>query len=272
MAKRDKLFSIGDISRFTGTSIKSLRYYEEINILEPAFVDPDSNYRYYSFDQIYLVNIIQFCIEMDIPLKKLACYIDKNEMINLSDLLAYGKEIAEKKLKTLLQGLQFIEDVKHQIALTEKHRQHDVYSREIPEKLFYLIPHNLSLKNADIFELSKPFLEMEHNGKDLYEYVEYGYLYEYSPAGLRKFAFMEVPRHMEAPKPRANGSLRLIPGGCYFCRQSESIQIEQAHQLFSTHLNGKNSFLAIETEIFAGKFKVNKPIQELRLIAQNGKE
>ena len=39
--------SIGDFSRATHLSIKTLRYYHEVGLLEPAVIDPDSGYRYY---------------------------------------------------------------------------------------------------------------------------------------------------------------------------------------------------------------------------------
>jgi len=39
--------SIGAFSRLTHLSVKTLRYYHEVGLLEPAVVDPDSGYRYY---------------------------------------------------------------------------------------------------------------------------------------------------------------------------------------------------------------------------------
>src|ERR1700729_1378178 len=39
--------TIGAFSRLTHLSIKTLRYYHEVGLLEPAVVDPDSGYRYY---------------------------------------------------------------------------------------------------------------------------------------------------------------------------------------------------------------------------------
>jgi DNA-binding transcriptional MerR regulator len=37
--------TIGAFSRLTHLSIKTLRYYHEVGLLEPAVVDPDSGYR-----------------------------------------------------------------------------------------------------------------------------------------------------------------------------------------------------------------------------------
>ncbi|MGL5050562.1 MAG: MerR family transcriptional regulator, partial [Fusobacteriaceae bacterium] len=56
--KKD-LYLIGEISKITGLSNKTLRYYDENNILKPDYVDPNNGYRYYSEYQILkLQNII----------------------------------------------------------------------------------------------------------------------------------------------------------------------------------------------------------------------
>ncbi len=46
---KKRLFSIGKLSKLTGVHVQSLRYYETIGILKPAYIDPESHYRYYTF-------------------------------------------------------------------------------------------------------------------------------------------------------------------------------------------------------------------------------
>jgi len=53
-----------------------------------------------------MIEIIRFSIELDIPLKELNRFIDEQEQINYGALLAYGKEIAEKKLSMIQNGLK----------------------------------------------------------------------------------------------------------------------------------------------------------------------
>ena len=67
--KKENLLSIGALSKQTGVHIKSLRYYDSLDILCPAYVDPGSGYRYYSLQQIPVVDAIQLCVDLDIPLK-----------------------------------------------------------------------------------------------------------------------------------------------------------------------------------------------------------
>lgn len=46
------MFRISDFSRFTRVSVKTLRHYDRLGLLEPAFVDPESGYRYYAARQV----------------------------------------------------------------------------------------------------------------------------------------------------------------------------------------------------------------------------
>lgn len=53
------MFSIGEFSRVTGMSVKTLRYYHEQDLLVPSAVDAQTGYRYYSESQIERARVIQ---------------------------------------------------------------------------------------------------------------------------------------------------------------------------------------------------------------------
>jgi DNA-binding transcriptional MerR regulator len=42
------MFRIGDFSKLTRVSVKALRFYDEVGLLKPTYVDRDTGYRYYS--------------------------------------------------------------------------------------------------------------------------------------------------------------------------------------------------------------------------------
>ena len=46
------LYKIGEFSKLTNVPIKTLRYYDEINLFKPQEIDLFSGYRYYSKEQI----------------------------------------------------------------------------------------------------------------------------------------------------------------------------------------------------------------------------
>jgi DNA-binding transcriptional MerR regulator len=63
--------SIGGFSRATHMSVKMLRHYHQIGLLEPADVDPDTNYRRYTADQIPTAQVIRRFRELQMPLERI---------------------------------------------------------------------------------------------------------------------------------------------------------------------------------------------------------
>ena len=51
--------TVGDFSRATHLSVKTLRHYHQAGLLEPAAVNPDTGYRYYSAGQIPTAQVIR---------------------------------------------------------------------------------------------------------------------------------------------------------------------------------------------------------------------
>ena len=62
------MLAIGEFSRLTHLSVRTLRRYHEAGLLEPAAVDGATGYRYYSADQIPAAQIIHRLRELDVPL------------------------------------------------------------------------------------------------------------------------------------------------------------------------------------------------------------
>lgn len=76
---KQNLLTIGNLSKQTGVHVKSLRYYEQLGILLPAYTDPDTGYRYYTLSQIPVVDAIRVCIFLDIPLKEFTGFLTRDQ-------------------------------------------------------------------------------------------------------------------------------------------------------------------------------------------------
>jgi len=59
--------TIGDFSRASQLSVKTLRHYHEVGLLEPKDVDPGNGYRYYSDDQIPVAQVIRRLRDLQMP-------------------------------------------------------------------------------------------------------------------------------------------------------------------------------------------------------------
>ncbi|RCG20142.1 MerR family transcriptional regulator [Sphaerisporangium album] len=62
------LMPIGRFARLCRLSVKQLRHYADLGLLEPARVDPDSGYRYYRADQAREALSIGLLRSLDVPL------------------------------------------------------------------------------------------------------------------------------------------------------------------------------------------------------------
>ena len=86
-------FQIKEFAEFTGVSVRTLHYYDEIGLLTPAFVDRATGYRFYNKNSALRMQEILFYRELDFPLK------------SIKEILAspkYDKSKALKEQKQLL--------------------------------------------------------------------------------------------------------------------------------------------------------------------------
>jgi DNA-binding transcriptional MerR regulator len=68
MPKPTELTGIGEFARRIRLSVKQLRNYDELGLLAPAYVDPDSGYRYYHRGQARTAVTISLLRSLDVPL------------------------------------------------------------------------------------------------------------------------------------------------------------------------------------------------------------
>ena len=59
--------TVGDFSRITHLSVKTLRHYHEVGLLEPATVNPGTGYRYYSAAQVPTAQVIRRLRDLEMP-------------------------------------------------------------------------------------------------------------------------------------------------------------------------------------------------------------
>ena len=68
MNQQRNLLSIGAFAGLTRLSIKALRLYDQLDLLQPHHVDPQSGYRFYEQDQLTRARMIRSLRDMDMPL------------------------------------------------------------------------------------------------------------------------------------------------------------------------------------------------------------
>jgi DNA-binding transcriptional MerR regulator len=66
------LYSIGEFSRITGLTVKTLRFYHEKGLLAPSAVDPETGYRFYDPRKVETARVISELRQLEFPVEQIA--------------------------------------------------------------------------------------------------------------------------------------------------------------------------------------------------------
>ena len=91
--------SIGEFSRATYLSVKTLRHYHEVGLLEPAWIDPSSGYRYDRPDQVATAQIIRRVRDLEMPVERVKGVLDATDLRARQDLIAAHLTHMEEQLE-----------------------------------------------------------------------------------------------------------------------------------------------------------------------------
>jgi DNA-binding transcriptional MerR regulator len=91
----DGLMSIGMFAETTRLSVKTLRRYDAMGLLEPAAVDPDTGYRYYAPDQTARGEAIRSLRSLDMPLADISVALDSRPERRREVLLAHRERLEQ---------------------------------------------------------------------------------------------------------------------------------------------------------------------------------
>lgn len=94
-----RTYSIGDLANIADVSTRTLRYYDQIGLLDPGFRE-ENNYRTYTFDNMLRLQQIMFFRELDIPLRQIKNILENPET-NPRELLKAHYENLERQIKRL---------------------------------------------------------------------------------------------------------------------------------------------------------------------------
>lgn len=84
---------IKEFAKLTGVSVRTLHYYDEIELLKPSAVDEQNGYRFYDEESLTRMQEILFYRELDFPLKEILLILSSPD---------YDKQTALKEQKRLL--------------------------------------------------------------------------------------------------------------------------------------------------------------------------
>ncbi len=93
-------FSIGEFSKITGLSVKTLRFYHEKGLLVPTSVDESSGYRFYDESKVDKARVIVRLRAMDFSLEEIATMLARcDDEAGVLDFLERQKDTLSERIR-----------------------------------------------------------------------------------------------------------------------------------------------------------------------------
>ncbi len=81
------MYTIGKLSKICDLPVKTLRYYDDIGLLKPSYIDSETNYRYYDYDKIEAIKIILLLKSLHIPLANIKQIIESADHVQWNSII-----------------------------------------------------------------------------------------------------------------------------------------------------------------------------------------
>ena len=96
------MYSIGEFSKITSMSIKTLRHYHEKGLLIPSHIDRDSGYRFYGPVEVERARVIAYLKDMTFSLAEIVQILeDFEDEQDLVEFLVRKQQVIEEKIRQM---------------------------------------------------------------------------------------------------------------------------------------------------------------------------
>lgn len=133
---QDKL-KTGEFAKLVNIPKHVLFYYDEIDLFKPAITD-SNGYRYYTYDQYYLFNVIRFLKDLGMPLKDIKHFLDNRSMNQLNQVILIQQTKIQNEIKKLKQAQAYLDYISEVIEYTKHKPIGACFIEEKPTKKLFV--------------------------------------------------------------------------------------------------------------------------------------
>ena len=128
------MFKIGDFSKLSNISVRSLRHYESLELLSPHKIDPVSGYRYYTADQLDHANKIRMLRETGFSLDSIKGFLNTDNLNTARQYFELRQMEVEEELKSIQHKKDMLRLVLEDIEKNNSIDCFHVVEKDIPRK------------------------------------------------------------------------------------------------------------------------------------------
>jgi len=126
------MIRIGDFSRISRLSVKTLRYYDEVGLLKPVHVDDFTGYRYYAYKQFARLNRILALKDLGFSLEQISQLLDEGlSLEQMRGMMILRRSEIRQKVQEEAQRLERVEARLRQIEQEPEMSKYDVVVKNL---------------------------------------------------------------------------------------------------------------------------------------------
>ena len=96
------MYKVSEFAELTGLSKDTLRYYAEVELLEPAFIDPKNQYRYYDDGSYFIALLLGKLRRFGCGVQEMKSIMADQSFANLEKLLMEKREAMNAQIQHLM--------------------------------------------------------------------------------------------------------------------------------------------------------------------------
>jgi DNA-binding transcriptional MerR regulator len=104
------MLKIGEFSRLSQVTIKTLHHYDELGLIKPAHIDPLTNYRFYTVEQLPRIHRIMALKEMGLSLEQIGIMLEKElSTEEMRGMLRFKQSEIQQEMREAQRQLSIVE-------------------------------------------------------------------------------------------------------------------------------------------------------------------
>lgn len=153
-----KLFQIGEISKLFHISVSSIRHYEDIGLVKPEYIDPQTGYRYFSIRQFEVFNSIRYLRNLDMPLSEISDFLKNRDVEKIEEKLIKQKAVVAEKLRELEKTQRKIDNRLHRLREARESKLDEIVFQKSPAFKIFWIDERLSIDGY--YDMEEPTIKL----------------------------------------------------------------------------------------------------------------
>lgn len=127
------MYRIGEFSKMSKLTVKTLRYYDEVGLLKPSYVDNENGFRYYTTSQLVRLSKIIALRQIGLSIKEIISIFEDNNIEKILEAKKIELEYGIKNLADQISRINYILSRKKE----DFFMKYEAIIKEIPEHIAY---------------------------------------------------------------------------------------------------------------------------------------